>query len=87
MFNFFDELKKTTNFKPNEMGDYQIITISGKLLYVEGHKGLVMFSKEEIVFRVASGKISVQGSDLLLKELTDKTLCISGKIVKVEASQ
>lgn len=84
MFNFFDEIKK--NFKSIEpLNSYNLVNISGKILYVEGHKGLTTLSKEMIAFKVKNGHIVVEGKNLILNELTENTMKIVGEIVKVEA--
>ena len=58
MFNFFDEIKKKGNgelFK-----GFNIVNISGKMLYVEGHLGLMVINNNEICFKVKSGRILVE---------------------------
>lgn len=84
MFNFFDELKKKTS---NDLVvDFNLVNISGKLLYVEGHLGLTILSQENIVFKVKSGRVVVEGENLYLSELTNNTMLIKGNIIKVEQS-
>ncbi len=84
MFNFFDELKKIIK---NEklIEKYNIVNMSGKILYVEGHTGICQLSKEIISFKFKGGVIIVEGKDLILNELMDKTLKITGEIKKIEA--
>ena len=84
MFNFFDELKKIIK---NEklIEKYNIFNMSGKILYVEGHTGICQLSKEIISFKFKGGVIIVEGKDLILNELMDKTLKITGEIKKIEA--
>lgn len=81
MFNFFGEIKQ--NLK-EELGSFNLINISGKLLYVEGHLGLVTLSKELISFKIKNGVIMVEGINLILSELSENTIKISGAIKKVE---
>lgn len=81
MFNFFNEIKG--NLKSN-FDSFNLINISGGLLYVEGHLGLVTLSKELISFKVKGGVIMVEGSDMILAELNENTIKITGKIKKVE---
>ncbi len=84
MFNFFNELKKT--LKNEKLTDkYNIVNMSGRILYVEGHTGICQLSKEAISFKFKGGVIIVEGRDLVLSELMDKTLKITGEIKKVEA--
>lgn len=85
MFNFFDEIKKSiSKIEPNELSSYNLIDISGKILYVEGHLGLTELSKTLITFKVKHGRISVYGEDLILSELDLTTMKIAGKIAKIE---
>lgn len=82
MFNFFDEIKYKNQ---NMLDTFQIINMSNKILYAEGHKGLVSLSKELISFKVKDGRIVVEGEEMFLLELTENTIKISGKIKKVES--
>lgn len=84
MFNFFGELKN--NVKDlNKLENFNIINISNKILYAEGHKGLVTLSKDVIAFKIKGGRIVIEGSDMFLMELTENTIKISGNIKKVES--
>lgn len=83
MFNFFDELKKSLK-NENLVDRYNIVNVSGKILYVEGHTGICQLSKEVISFKVKGGVVIVEGKGLILNELMEKTLKITGEIKKVE---
>lgn len=82
MFNFFDEIKKKSD--NNLLNEFNIVNISGKMLYAEGHLGLTVLSENMIAFKIKSGRFVVEGEGLFLKELTDNTLLIKGKIIKTE---
>ena len=85
MFNFFNEVKENLKDKNKlEFDVFNLVNISGRILYAEGHKGLVTLSKELISFKVKTGVILVEGKDLLLSELSENTLKIGGHIKKVE---
>jgi len=85
VFNFFEEIKKSVgSIDPNILNTYNIINISGKILYVEGHMGLTMLSKEMIAFKVKRGRVMVEGKELVMYELTENTMKIVGQISKVE---
>lgn len=83
MFNFLGEIKQ--NLK-NGIGieSFNLINISGRLVYIEGHAGLVTLSKELVSLKIKSGMIVIEGSDLTLCELTENTIKISGNIKKTE---
>ena len=82
MFNFFEEIKSKTK-NQNMLDTFQIINMSNKILYAEGHKGLVSLSKELISFKVKGRRIVVEGEEMFLLELTENTIKISGKIKKL----
>ena len=80
MFNFLGEIKDNIkNSKNFDLDSFNIINVSGRLLYVEGHLGLVSIS-----FKVKKGVIMVEGSDMILAELSENTIKICGSINKVE---
>lgn len=83
MFNFFGELKKIAENK-NFIETYNIVNMSGRILYVEGHTGICHLSKQLITFKFKGGIITVIGEQMCLAELTDKTIKIVGKIKSVE---
>ncbi len=83
MFNFLEEIKE--NLKDSAgLDSFNLINLSGKLLYVEGHLGLVTLSKEIISFKVKKAIVIVEGENLTLAELSNNTIKICGKIKKVE---
>ena len=84
VFNFFDEIKSKVNLDHNLLNDYNIINISGKLLYVEGHQGVTIITKEMVAFKIKKGRVVVEGQDIILNELTENTLLLQGKITKME---
>ena len=69
---------------PEVFHSYHIVNISGGIVYVEGHNGIVNLSTEIISFKVKGGIVVLEGRDLSLKELTEHTLKVYGKIKKVE---
>ncbi len=85
MFNFFAEIKENLkNPKGLDFEGFNLINLSGHLLYVEGHLGLVTLSKELVSFKIKGGVVMVEGEDMILSELTENTIKICGKIKKVE---
>ena len=69
---------------PEFFDNYHIVNLSGGILYVEGHVGLVTLSDNLISFKVKGGIIVVEGKELTLKELSERTMKISGKVKRVE---
>lgn len=85
MFNFFGEIKENLKIpKENFIESFQMINISGKIVYAEGQCGLLSLSKEQISFKIKKGVIVVEGQDMVLNELSDNTIKICGKIKRIE---
>ena len=53
-------------------------------MYIEGHKGLLKLSSETISLKLKSGLVEIKGNNMFLKELTENTILIQGKIYKIE---
>ena len=81
MFNFFDELRKKAP-SSELLGNFNIVNMSGKLVYIEGHQGVTILTSEMIAFKIKKGRVVVE--DLKLAELTDNTMTINGTIKKME---
>lgn len=84
MFSFFEGLKKEFKLDNMSFGKFNVVLVSNNFLYIEGHKGLLKLSQENVSFKVKGGAVVVKGSDLKLKELTLKTVAITGKIHSFE---
>lgn len=85
MFNFLKEIKNGFKYSENfDFDSFNLINISGQILYVEGHLGLVTLSKELVSFKVKKAVIVVEGKDMILSELNENTIKICGIIKKVE---
>lgn len=85
MFNFLKEIKENLKVSDNfNFESFNLINVSGNMLYVEGHLGLVSLSKERIAFKVKKAVIIVEGKELILSEMSESTIKICGIIKKVE---
>ena len=84
IFNFFSELKEKCGLKLEEISPYNIVNIGGQIVYIEGHKGLLKLSGDIISCKLKTGLVEVKGNNMFLKELTENTILIQGKIYKIE---
>ena len=82
MFNFFNEIKKKCG--EEFLVEFNLVNISGKMLYIEGHNGLTVLTSQSIAFKIKNGRVVIEGENLVLSEMTDNTMLIKGKIIKVE---
>ena len=84
MFNFFSELKNKCTNLAKKIAPHQIVMVGDYLMYVEGKLNLMTLSAENIVFKVNGGVIIVKGKNLNLKDISENTLTIAGKICSWE---
>lgn len=84
MFNFFESLKKEFNLSQDRKKNFNVVLMGNEFLYVEGHKGLLKLSEENVGLKVKGGVLVVLGEALALKELTQNTVAICGKIKTFE---
>ena len=85
MFNFFDEIKdKINNIDSNFFNEFNIVNVSGKFLYVEGHCGITIINDNYLAFKIKGGRFIVEGKNFIIKELTENTLLLQGSIIKME---
>ncbi len=85
MFNFFEEIKgQLRRVDKNLLSSYNMVNLSGTILYVEGHLGLTVLSPTVISFKIKKGRVEVEGENLFLSELSSNTLKIEGQIKRVE---
>lgn len=82
MFNFFSEIKKELKL-PTFEGGYNLVNVDGRVVYVEGHRGLVSLADEKVMFKVKDKIITVTGKELKLKILSSVTLSITGEIESI----
>ncbi len=66
---------------------YKYTVYGGHTVALEGHKGLLRYSKDCVVFLLADGKLTVNGNNLCLRNLSKRTVIISGDKVSVEVSR
>ena len=84
MFNFFKEISEKIDLDHDLINEFNIVNMSGKALYVEGHKGVTLISSETVAFKIKRGRVVVEGDKLTLKELSQNTILLQGKIKKME---
>lgn len=65
--------------------DLPRITMIGRLhIYIENHKGVLAFSKEELRLSMKQGQLLIQGQEFILKTILPEEILLEGTIRKVE---
>lgn len=85
MFNFFSEIKQELVNENALLNNFNIINLSNKAIYIEGHKGVAFVGRENISIKVKKSLIIINGKNLKIKKITCSTVLIEGEIKSVEA--
>mgnify|MGYP001625090630 CR=1 FL=1 len=85
MFNFFNEIIADYGLDSSLFNNFNIINMSNKLVYIEGHKGVVSISKQNISIRVKKGVLLINGNNLQIKRITSSTVTVIGNIKEIES--
>ena len=66
------------------INDYKYSVFGGHTVVVEGHKGIVEYSTEQITFAVGKSALRISGSNLKIKCLEKHFAVVVGKVLSVE---
>lgn len=82
MQGFLDEIISRINL-PLELlnGGFRVINFSNRAVYVEGFSSIMELSRELVTVKLKRGILRIAGTNLVIKNLEDKTLVVSGKIL------
>lgn len=75
MFDFFCELFGELNKK-----SYRFQVDNGKKIVVQGYKNVLLITESRISIRLFDGELEINGKNLRIKELSQNTLIVNGKI-------
>ncbi|WP_410767987.1 sporulation protein YqfC [Fontibacillus sp. BL9] len=62
----------------------RLTLIGNKQLYIENHRGVVHFSPESLHLELSQGKLEVEGSGLVIKEIMPEEVVIEGMIFGIK---
>jgi len=64
--------------------DLPRITMIGQLhIYIENHKGLLLFSDDEVRILLKQGQLLIKGKGFVIKMILPEELLLEGKIIEV----
>lgn len=83
--------KRIFNWMTNKMElpedvllDLPRITMIGQLhIYIENHKGLLLFSDDEVRILLKQGQLLIKGKCFVIKMILPEELLLEGKIIEV----
>ncbi|MGE6629257.1 sporulation protein YqfC [Bacillus sp. NPDC077027] len=77
-------LTKTLEIPPDVMMDLPRITMVGRLhIYIENHKGLLLFSDEEVRLMLKQGQCIILGKNFVIKTILPEEILLEGTIDEV----
>ena len=85
MFNFFNELIGDYGLEISHANKFNLINLSNKLIYIEGHQGVISIAQNIVTVRVKKGVIVISGNNLKIRQITSNTLSVSGEIKSIES--
>ena len=72
-------LTKQIDLPVDVLMDLPRITLVGQVhIYIENHRGLLVFSDKEVRLLLKHGQLLIKGSPLLLKQSFRKSFCLKG---------
>jgi sporulation protein YqfC len=78
-------ITKTLEMPPDVMMDLPRITMIGRLhIYIENHRGLLLFSDEEVRLMLKQGQCIIHGSNFVIKAILPEEILLEGKIDQVK---
>lgn len=81
---FSEDILKTLKIENMELA-MPVVTVFGTIgASIEGHKGVLFFSSEEVRFRIKGRILSIKGQNITLSATSDKETVVSGIIEAVE---
>lgn len=85
MDSFFDEMISKLYLDKDVFMDFRVTICAFKGLYVEGHKGIMLFSHEKILININRKKnLEITGDSLVINEIGAAEIFIKGNIKKLE---
>ena len=76
----FSRMAERLDLPPQAAGGAQILVSGGRLVTVEGHRGIRLYGPERIEVRTRSGCAAVRGRDLQVCFMSPERLLIRGRI-------
>lgn len=85
MFSFFDDIASLTGL-PFEIlnNGFRVVNFCNKAVYVEGFQNVIEFTPTVLNIKLKKGVVKLSGLGLKIKNLSQNTIVVSGKISSLE---
>ena len=80
MFEFVDEIKELKNI----VTDFRYTNYGGKVVVIQGYKDVLFLDDTLVILKLKSGELSVNGTNLKIKDYTNNFVVLTGNILNIE---
>lgn len=87
MFSLINDFLNDFDFKTKSVSNknaFKYVNFNNEIFYLQNFKDIISFSPEQIIVKLFEGEIGLIGTNLTIKEISSKYICIYGKISKIE---
>ena len=88
MFSLIDEFldDREVRTKALSKNNFKYVNFNGEVMYFQNFKDIITFSPDEVVLKLFSGEVSIIGTNLKIREISQRYIALSGKIKSVEVT-
>ncbi|HOO22849.1 MAG TPA: YabP/YqfC family sporulation protein [Clostridia bacterium] len=84
MRNYYDEMLLKLGLPVEDAVGLKVTVCSFRGVFIEGHKGLLVFTNNEILLKIGKEKLKISGADLKINEVSSDEIYIRGDIKALE---
>lgn len=77
---YYEDMNKYLDLQQGLLCNSFVELINGKYCIINGHRGILEYSKDQIRIRLRKGSVKIYGAELKILALTPTELYISGQI-------
>lgn len=83
MIGFEENIVGGSGLSSEEIGGYRCVLSGGRSVYVEGIRGILGYTAEEVSVRLKKTRLKVCGRKLTIKELNAGEIIVNGEIESI----
>ena len=83
MIGFEENITRGSGLLAEEISAYRCVLLGGRSVYVEGVKGILGYTAEEVSVQLKKSRLKVCGSKLIIKELNAGVITVNGAIESI----
>lgn len=84
MNNFYNDMLLRLGMPIEDTVGVRITICDLKGVFIEGHKGLLLYTPYKIALRIKNKKLEIEGANLIINEVSFDELYIRGNLKRIE---